>query len=81
MSAIDTSGKWNVHRSSRDVVDLHGGKEQSRPHHDHRRSNRSGEQLAQMSGSGPSPTWCDVRDLVAISGKTDLTRTPSFGRD
>jgi hypothetical protein len=33
-----------------------------------------------MSQFGPSPTYCDVRDLVVIRGKADLTRTSSFGR-
>ena len=27
------------------------------------------------SAVGPSPTWCDVRDLVAIGGEADMTRT------
>ena len=32
------------------------------------------------SGVGPSPTYCDVRDLVVIRDKADLTRASSFGR-
>jgi hypothetical protein len=34
-----------------------------------------------MSEIGPSPTHCDVRDLVAIRWKADVTRTLDFGRD
>jgi hypothetical protein len=25
-----------------------------------------------MPASGPSPTWCDVRDFVAIKGKAEI---------
>jgi hypothetical protein len=31
-----------------------------------------------MSAFGPSPTSRDVRDLVVIKGKADLTRTSNF---
>jgi hypothetical protein len=32
---------------------------------------------------GPSPTWCDVRDLVDIRGKADIARADLllFGND
>ena len=36
---------------------------------------------ATMSGIGPEPKCRDVRDLVAIGWKADLTRTSNFGRD
>ena len=32
------------------------------------------------STQGPSPTYWDVRDLVVIRWKADLTRTWTFGR-
>jgi hypothetical protein len=36
-----------------------------------------------MSPYGPSPTWCDVRDLVDIRGKADIARADLllFGND
>jgi hypothetical protein len=30
---------------------------------------------------GPRPTYFDVRDLVVIRGKADVTRTSRFGRE
>jgi hypothetical protein len=43
----------------------------------------SAEELKRFKTSdfGPLPTYCDVRDLVAMRGKADLTRTSDFGRD
>jgi hypothetical protein len=34
-----------------------------------------------MTAFGPELTSRDVRDLVAIEGKADVTRTSDFGRD
>jgi hypothetical protein len=39
-----------------------------------------------MSAIGPSPTWCDVRDLVDIRGKAEIARADTvdlllFGND
>ena len=47
-------------------------KKKSLPHH---------RRTATMSGIGPEPKCRDVRDLVAIGWKADLTRTSNFGRD
>jgi hypothetical protein len=55
----------------------------ARPHlpADAARPRRRGDRIEAVfaavheSGFGPSPTWCDVRDLVAIEVKAEVTRT------
>ena len=42
---------------------------------------RAGFSLSPWADVGPKPTCRNVRDLVAIGWKADLTRTSNFGRD
>jgi hypothetical protein len=35
---------------------------------------------SEPSTHGPSPTYCDVCDLIVIREKADVKRTSSFGR-